>query len=51
VLVGIGTLFVIAWGIGILTVPHTGWFLHLPLLVGGAAILFGLLGGRAASMR
>ena len=42
-------LFVVAWGIGILTVPHTGWFLHLPLLIGSAAILYGVLRGREAS--
>ena len=49
-MVWIGALFVVAWGIGFLTVPHTGWFLHLPLVVGGAAMLYGMLRGRAASL-
>ena len=38
-----GSLFVMAWAIGVLTVPHAPWFLHLPLLVGGGAMLVGIL--------
>ncbi len=48
VLVWIGALFCIAWAIGQLTVgPQAGWFVHLPLLIGGGAILYGVLRWRA----
>ena len=49
-LVWFGFLFVLAWGIGALTVPHPPWFLHLPLVVGGGAMLVGVVwsDGRAA---
>jgi hypothetical protein len=50
VLVWVGLLFVIAWAIGLATVPHAGWYLHLPLLVGGAAIMYGVVRRRAASL-
>jgi hypothetical protein len=50
VLVWIGALFVIAWAIGLATVHGVGWYLHLPLLIGTAAILYGMLRSRAASL-
>jgi hypothetical protein len=43
VLVWIGALFVVAWAIALATVRDAGWFVHLPLLVGGAAILYGMM--------
>ena len=39
VLAWFGSLFVVAWGIGVLVVPHAPWFLHFPLLVGGGAMV------------
>ncbi len=39
----IGALFVAAWAIGMITVPHAGWFIHLPLLIGGAAMAYDIL--------
>lgn len=42
-LVWIGVLFVIAWVIGLATVPEAGWYLHLPLVFGGGAILYAVL--------
>ncbi len=39
----IGALFVIAWGIGMVTVPHAGWFIYIPLLIGGAAMAYDIL--------
>jgi hypothetical protein len=43
VLVLVGSLFCVAWAIGLLTIgPQAGWFVHLPLLVGSAAILYGV---------
>ncbi len=47
-LVWIGALFVIAWAIGLATVPQVGWYLHLPLVVGGGAMLYGILRRRPA---
>jgi hypothetical protein len=43
VLFWIGALFVIAWAIGLATVQSVGWYIHLPLLIGGAAILYSVL--------
>ncbi|HET8540334.1 MAG TPA: hypothetical protein VFL83_10730 [Anaeromyxobacter sp.] len=48
-LVWIGTLFVIAWAIGLATVRDVGWYVHLPLLVGSAAVFFGLVRRRRAT--
>ena len=47
-LVWIGALFVIAWAIGLATVPQVGWYIHLVLLVGGAAVMYGVLRRRAS---
>ncbi len=46
----IGALFVAAWAIGMITVPHAGWFIHLPLLIGGAAMAYAILWHRRASL-
>lgn len=48
--VWIGALFVIAWAIGVATVPHAGWYQHLPLLVGGAAVMYGVIRRRATNL-
>ncbi len=45
-----GALFCIAWAIGMLTVHDVGWFVHLPLLIGGAAMAYGILFPRRARM-
>ncbi len=45
-----GALFVVAWAIGMATVSHPAWFVHLPLLIGGAAILYWMVRRRAASL-
>ncbi len=42
-MIWIGALFVAAWGIAMITVPHAGWFIHLPLLIGGAAMAYAIL--------
>ncbi len=49
-MIAIGALFVVAWVIGILTVHDVGWYLHLPLLIGGAAMAYGLRVHRRAAL-
>ncbi len=40
---GIGLLFCIAWAIGMMTLSHPPLFVHLPLLIGAAAMGYGVL--------
>jgi hypothetical protein len=50
VLVWIGALFVIAWAIGLATVKNVGWYLHLPLVIGAAAVMYGVMRRRATGL-
>ncbi len=49
-LVAIGTLFVIVWAVGIGTVGNVGWYVYVPLVIGAAAIGFGIMFPRRAEL-